>query len=62
MIIRSTHSFAAGQANSTIYAKWVNSLESDYPPSEGGSPASEEAEDSKCSAASTARLQELERP
>ena len=29
MIVKSEHSFAAGQANSKIYAKWVNSIEAD---------------------------------
>ena len=59
MIIRSTHSFGPGEANSTIYAKWVNNLESDYPNSEGGSPASEEATEAACSNASNARLEEF---
>ena len=27
MIVKSEHAFGAGQANSTIYAKWVNSIE-----------------------------------
>ena len=59
MIIRSTHSFGPGEANSTIYAKWVNNLESDYPNSEGGSPKSEEAAEPDCAAAADTRLQEF---
>ena len=31
MIIKSTHRFGPGEANTQIFAKWVNSLESDYP-------------------------------
>ena len=54
MIIRSTHKFGQGEASSEIFAKWVNSLETDYPNRDAGTRLdsnSEEATARQCSAA-----------
>ena len=45
MIIKSSHRFAAGEASTTIYAKWVNSLDSNFPRNEGGSNPVKEPKD-----------------
>lgn len=45
MIIRSSHRFAAGEATTNIFAKWVNSLETDYPNRDAGSKKNSEPDD-----------------
>jgi len=37
MIIKSSHKFGPGEASSEIYAKWVNSLETDFPEADSSS-------------------------
>jgi len=62
MIIKSTHRFAPGEANTKIYAKWVNSLESDYPAADASSsdPSSTTA-DASCEGAAS-RLARAKKP
>ena len=62
MVIRSTNTFSAGMAETKIYAKWVNSLESDYPAAEGGVAKESNGDNPTCGAAIDARNQELSRP
>ena len=58
MIIRSTHRFAPGEASTQINAKWVNSLETDYPNRDAGLTTSQQSDEA--SEATCARVAERE--
>ena len=63
MIIRSTHRFGMGEANSQISAKWVANLQSDFPPAEGGTAVDPNGEtDPTCSTSIANRLNEMRKP
>jgi len=61
MIIRSSHSFGSGEASTKIYAKWVNSLDAEYPQNSGVAGKNEKASEGSCTA-SAERLTKAEQP